>query len=77
MPDYKTTRTTQSIVTQEVTAPTIKMQIFVRTLIGRTILIQTEQPINVAALKSRIYDKEGIPEYLQRLTQKGELLTND
>ena len=77
MPDYKTTRTTQSIVTQEVTAPTIKMQIFVRTLIGRTILIQTEHPINVEALKSRIYDTEGIPEYLQRLTRKGKLLTND
>ena len=40
-------------------------------------MIQTEHPINVAALKSRIYDKEGIPEYLQRLTQQGKPLKND
>ena len=77
MLDYTTTRTTQTIVAREEPDPTIKMQIFVRTLLGRTILIQTEHPINVETLKSRIHDKEGIPEYLQRLTQKGKPLTND
>ena len=70
-------RTAQTIVVQKVPAPTTKMQIFVRTLIGRTILIRTEHPINVEALKSRIYDKEGIPDYLQRLTRNGKPLAND
>ena len=53
------------------------MQIFVRTLTGKTITIEAEPSDRIAIIKSRIQEKEGVPTNQQRLIFGGKQLEDD
>ena len=54
-----------------------KMQFFVKTLTGKTMTVEMESTETIEALKTKVYEKQGIPADQQRLIFGGKQLENE